>query len=68
MGILLGGGALGVTTGYPIGGFLYEFVGKTAPFFIIAVLVSLTLGKLLLIIYRCLIYFHLQLHHVNNNI
>lgn len=44
MGILLGGGALGVLVGYPFGGLLYEFVGKTAPFLIIAAMAFLTLS------------------------
>ncbi|CAG0882436.1 unnamed protein product [Cyprideis torosa] len=38
MGIALGGLALGVLIGPPFGGFMYEFVGKTAPFLILAVL------------------------------
>ncbi|KAI0237707.1 Synaptic vesicular amine transporter [Lamellibrachia satsuma] len=36
MGIALGGVALGVLVGYPFGGFMYEFVGKTPPFLVIA--------------------------------
>lgn len=44
MGILLGGGALGVLVGYPFGGLLYEFVGKTAPFLIIAAMAFFTLS------------------------
>ncbi|XP_077295949.1 synaptic vesicular amine transporter-like [Arctopsyche grandis] len=43
MGILMGGGALGVLAGYPFGGFLYEFAGKSAPFLIIAAMAFLTL-------------------------
>jgi len=38
MGIALGGLAFGVLIGPPFGGFMYEFVGKTAPFLILACL------------------------------
>merc|ERR1711922_20747 len=38
MGIALGGLAMGVLIGPPFGGFMYEFVGKTAPFLILACL------------------------------
>lgn len=38
MGIALGGLALGVLIGPPFGGFMYEFVGKTAPFLILSAL------------------------------
>lgn len=37
MGIILGSIALGVLFGYPLGGFLYDFVSESAPFIIIAV-------------------------------
>lgn len=37
MGIILGSVALGVLLGYPFGGILYDFVGKSAPFFILAI-------------------------------
>lgn len=36
MGIILGSIALGVLIGYPLGGFLYDFVSESAPFIIIA--------------------------------
>ncbi|CAN7937653.1 unnamed protein product, partial [Ixodes hexagonus] len=36
MGFTLGGAALGVLVGYPYGGVLYDFVGKTTPFAILA--------------------------------
>ena len=36
MGIALGGLALGVLIGPPFGGFMYQFVGKSAPFIILA--------------------------------
>ncbi|XP_077311571.1 synaptic vesicular amine transporter [Lithobates pipiens] len=39
MGIALGGLAMGVLLGPPFGSILYEFVGKTAPFLVLAVLV-----------------------------
>lgn len=38
MGVALGGLALGVLIGPPFGGFMYEFVGKSAPFLILSVL------------------------------
>merc|ERR1711936_1351644 len=38
MGIALGGLALGVLIGPPFGGFMYQFVGKSAPFIILAFL------------------------------
>merc|ERR1711953_970350 len=38
MGLALGGLALGVVIGPPFGGFMYQFVGKTAPFLILAFL------------------------------
>lgn len=36
MGIILGSVALGVLLGYSIGGILYDFVGKSSPFFMLA--------------------------------
>ncbi|KAG8517423.1 Synaptic vesicular amine transporter [Galemys pyrenaicus] len=41
MGIALGGLAMGVLVGPPFGSVLYEFVGKTAPFLVLAVFVLL---------------------------
>ncbi|MGH0115921.1 UNVERIFIED_CONTAM: hypothetical protein FKN15_054277 [Acipenser sinensis] len=41
MGIALGGLAMGVLVGPPFGSVMYEFVGKTAPFLILAVLALL---------------------------
>ena len=38
MGIALGGLALGVLIGPPFGGFMYQFVGKSAPFIVLACL------------------------------
>ena len=38
MGLALGGLALGVLIGPPFGGFMYQFVGKSAPFIILALL------------------------------
>lgn len=37
MGIILGSVAVGVLVGYPFGGILYDFVGKSAPFMVIIV-------------------------------
>jgi len=41
MGIALGGLALGVLIGPPFGGFMYQFVGKSAPFIVLAMLALL---------------------------
>merc|ERR1719187_808237 len=38
MGLALGGLAMGVVIGPPFGGFMYQFVGKTAPFLVLAFL------------------------------
>lgn len=38
LGRALGGGAVGVLLGYPIGGFLYQLSGKTVPFLLISIL------------------------------
>lgn len=43
LGVVLGSMALGVLLGYPFGGILYAFIGKSAPFFIIAFLTFVTL-------------------------
>ncbi|CAH1257874.1 synaptic vesicular amine transporter-like [Branchiostoma lanceolatum] len=51
IGMALGGLAFGVLIGPPFGGVMYEFVGKSAPFLIIAVLVLLD-GALQLMVLR----------------
>lgn len=45
MGVILGSVALGVLVGYPFGGVLYDFVGKSAPFYILAVCVAGNFGE-----------------------
>lgn len=45
MGVILGSVALGVLIGYPFGGILYDFVGKSAPFYILAVCISGSFGE-----------------------
>lgn len=45
MGIILGSVAMGVLLGYPFGGILYDFVGKSAPFYILAICIFGNLGK-----------------------
>uniref|UniRef100_A0A3P8YD52 Major facilitator superfamily (MFS) profile domain-containing protein n=1 Tax=Esox lucius TaxID=8010 RepID=A0A3P8YD52_ESOLU len=45
IGIALGGLAMGVLVGPPFGSVMYEFVGKTAPFLILAVLAVLDGGN-----------------------
>ena len=45
MGIALGGLALGVLIGPPFGGFMYQFVGKSAPFIVLAFLALFDGGK-----------------------
>ncbi|KAK3799315.1 hypothetical protein RRG08_048822 [Elysia crispata] len=44
MGLAMSGGACGVLVGYPFGGFMYNFVGKTAAFLMIAVSILLDAG------------------------
>ncbi|KAG9344615.1 hypothetical protein JZ751_011287 [Albula glossodonta] len=46
IGIALGGLAMGVLVGPPFGSVMYEFVGKTAPFLILAVLAVLDGGSI----------------------
>ena len=41
MGIALGGLAMGVLIGPPFGGFMYQFVGKSAPFIVLSMLALL---------------------------
>lgn len=41
MAIALGGLALGVLIGPPFGGVMYEFIGKSSPFIILALLALL---------------------------
>nr|AVK72315.1 synaptic vesicular amine transporter [Isodiametra pulchra] len=51
MGVALGGLAMGVLIGPPFGGFMYQFVGKPAPFLVLAA-VALLDGTLQLIVLR----------------
>ena len=44
LGRALGGGAVGVLLGYPVGGFLYQLTGKTFPFLLITTLAIPLLG------------------------
>lgn len=44
IGIILGSMALGVLLGYPFGGIMYAFMGKSAPFYIIAIITFFVLG------------------------
>lgn len=46
IGMILGSMALGVLLGYPFGGIMYAFSGKSAPFYIIAILTFAILGEL----------------------
>lgn len=41
LGIVLGSMALGVLLGYPFGGFMYAFFGKSTPFSLLAILILL---------------------------
>lgn len=45
IGMILGSMALGVLLGYPFGGILYAFSGKSAPFYIIAAMTFVILGE-----------------------
>lgn len=56
IGMILGSMALGVLLGYPFGGILYAFSGKSAPFYIIAAMTFVILGKNIL----CLLYILVQ--------
>ena len=49
MGIVLGSMAVGVLVGYPFGSLLYDFVGKMAPFIVIAVAALLNGGMCFII-------------------
>ncbi len=44
MGYVLGGIAVGVLVGYPLGGFLFDFVGESAPFIVISFATGILLG------------------------
>lgn len=46
IGMILGSMALGVLLGYPFGGIMYALSGKSAPFYIIAILTFAILGEL----------------------
>ena len=45
MGHILGGIATGVLIGYPLGGFLFQFLNEASPFIVISILVSIMLCK-----------------------
>lgn len=45
MGFVLGSVAVGVLIGYPFGGFMYDCLGKPAPFLIIVLFISLDGGE-----------------------
>lgn len=45
MPLAFGGIALGVLIGYPFGGAAYQFIGKTAPFLLIAAFIAVTIGN-----------------------
>ena len=47
------------SVGYPYGGFMFEFFGKTSPFFIVAMLIVVLIGESFTtrdICYQCLGY------------
>lgn len=52
LGRALGGGAVGVLLGYPIGGFLYQLTGKAVPFLLITSLAVALLGNNRLLLLR----------------
>lgn len=45
MPLAFGGIASGVLIGYPFGGALYQFLGKTTPFLVISALISINISK-----------------------
>lgn len=50
MGVILGSVALGVLIGYPFGGILYDFVSKSAPFYILAACIAVNFGAYIYIL------------------
>ena len=47
MGVVMGGIATGVLIGYPLGGFLYDFVGESSPFIILFIASGIIWGRLI---------------------
>lgn len=45
MPLAFGGIAMGVLIGYPFGGAAYQFIGKSAPFLLIAFFIGATIGE-----------------------
>ena len=45
MGYVLGGIAAGVLIGYPLGGFMFEFFGESAPFVVVSFAAGALVGK-----------------------
>ena len=58
MGIALGGLALGVLIGPPFGGFMYQFIGKSAPFIVLAFLALFDGGKFNYQRFNTISYYH----------
>uniref|UniRef100_G3NBW5 Solute carrier family 18 member A2 n=1 Tax=Gasterosteus aculeatus aculeatus TaxID=481459 RepID=G3NBW5_GASAC len=54
IGIALGGLAMGVLVGPPFGSVMYEFVGKTAPFLILAFLALFDGGRVTFLVFLCI--------------
>lgn len=57
MPLAFGGIALGVLIGYPFGGVAYQFIGKTAPFLLIAAFIGGTIGRFVNLSYFSIIFF-----------
>ena len=45
MGQILGGIAAGVLIGYPLGGFLYDFIGESSPFILLVIVTGFIWGE-----------------------
>lgn len=65
MPLAFGGIALGVLLGYPFGGLAYQFLGKPAPFLLIAFFISLNIGKCLL---YCSVYQRMKMTENTNDL
>ena len=52
MGYVLGGIAAGVLIGYPLGGFMFEFFGESAPFVVVSFAAGALVGKTTGVIFK----------------
>ena len=59
MGYVLGGIAAGVLIGYPLGGFMFEFFGESAPFVVVSFAAGALVGKTTGVIFKLLMRHYL---------